>query len=331
MTLSHSDLGQLRPADPPRGSIVRVEPARRREAVGRLVGAGLHADHAAADRFLHYARANAISLEFLWARLGGAGAIEHVALAVPTPGRAAMVFACRPSGDDQVPAIAALIDHACRDLARSNVNLAQALIEPTEQRERAAFVGGGFIELAHLSYLERPLSHQFPVVEPRWPPGAMVERYRAAISGDLAEALERSYEKTLDCPGLYGLRRTADIIEGHKATGEFDPSLWTLLRLEGRPAGAILLNPFPAQRTVELVYLGLAARARGKGLGRQLLRHGLCLLRGRRERTLTLAVDQRNAPALALYASEGMRPVLQRVALIRPLRRDAEAPPAPPR
>jgi ribosomal protein S18 acetylase RimI-like enzyme len=97
--------------------------------------------------------------------------------------------------------------------------------------------------------------------------------------------------------------------------------LWTLLRIEGEPAGAVLLNPFPAHRTVELVYLGLAPSARGRGLGKQLLQHGLWLLNGRRERTLTLAVDQRNTPALAIYEAAGMRPVVRRVALIRSLRR----------
>ena len=70
---------------------------------------------------------------------------------------------------------------------------------------------------------------------------------------------------------------------------------------------------------MELVYLGLAPGARGRGLGRQLLRHGLGLLHERRERSVTLAVDSRNTPALSLYESEGFRPAVQRAALIRSL------------
>ena len=42
---------------------------------------------------------------------------------------------------------------------------------------------------------------------------------------------------------------------------------------------------------------------------------------GRRERSLTLAVDQRNTPALEVYRAEGLRPAVQRAALIRSLRR----------
>jgi ribosomal-protein-alanine N-acetyltransferase len=81
----------------------------------------------------------------------------------------------------------------------------------------------------------------------------------------------------------------------------------------------LLLNRSPASNTIELVYLGLAPAARGRGLGRQLLRHGLHLLGRREERAITLAVDEQNDPALALYRGEGFRRVLRRIALIRPL------------
>ena len=181
-----------------------------------------------------------------------------------------------------------------------------------------------FLELATLSYLERPLTRATLPPRPVWPPGFETQPYRDELSGDLKLALEASYIDTLDCPGLYGLRRTGDIIAGHRATGVFEAPLWTLLRLDGKPAGAVLLNPFPTQKTVELVYLGLGPEARGRGLGRQLLRHALWLLAPRRERTLTLAVDDRNTPAQAIYSAENMRRVLQRIALIRPFRAPGE-------
>ncbi len=324
MTISQAGAGQLRPSgDEDPESIIRVGPDRQREAILRLVGTGRPGDHASAERFLQYARASDIRLDAMWARLDHLGAVDCSLLAVPSPGRTAMVFASRCRCDADVPAVSRLIDHACGELAAWDVDLGQALLDPSENRDRHAFLGGGFIDLAELCYFERPLSRQTPPPPPRWPPLVTIERYRDALEAELALTLEQSYEQTLDCPGLYGLRRTSDIIAGHRATGEFDPGLWTLLRIEGRPAGAVLLNPFPGQRTVELVYLGLAPWARGRGLGRELLRHGLWLLRDRRERRLTLAVDTRNAPALALYTAEGMRPVVRRAALIRPLRRFA--------
>ena len=126
---------------------------------------------------------------------------------------------------------------------------------------------------------------------------------------------------------LFRSREPQDILAGHRATGNFDPSLWTLLRIDAEPVGVVLLNPFPEQRTIELVYLGLAPVIRGRGRGRQLLRHALRLLHGRRERIVTLAVDEQNAPALRIYRAEGFRDELRRVALIRPLRGDGVTPP----
>ncbi len=326
LTISQTKGDQLRPSDDNGlGAIIRVGPGRRSEAIERLVGT-ISGDRVAVDRFLHYAKANAIRLDGLWSRLDRAGGIAFSVLVVPSQGRTAMVFSSRPASSRRIPAIAGLIDHACRQLGGWNVNLAQALIEPAERAEQEAFTSAGFTELSLLSYLERPLSRSDAVPAPQWPPGVRTEPYAETLHDDLVRALEASYERTLDCPGLYGLRTTADIIAGHMATGQFVQSLWTLLRMADEPVGALLLNPFPGHRTTELVYLGLAPAARGRGLGRQLLRYGLGLLRKRRDRTLTLAVDERNTPALALYRSEGFRPLVQRVALIRPLGRPPDRP-----
>lgn len=320
MSVSQANPDQLHPreGDNP-GSVVQIGPARRSEAIQRLVSTGDGNDRAAGQRFLHYARTNAVRLDGLWSWLDRDGLLRFSVLAVPSPGRTAMLFASHPRTAFEIDPIARLIDHACRQIAGWDVHLTQSLLEPREMLQRQAFIDAGFLELAELSYLERPLSRSNVAPPPQWPPGTRTEVYRQDLSDALREILEQTYEQTLDCPGLYGMRLTEDIIAGHMATGTFDPALWTLLYVDERPAGAVLLNPFPAHRTVELVYLGLAPFARGRGLGRQLLRHGLSLLTGRRERTLTLAVDRQNAPALVLYESEGMRPIVQRVALIRPL------------
>jgi ribosomal protein S18 acetylase RimI-like enzyme len=323
MTISQTNPDQLRShGGDNHGRIVHVEPARRPEAIERLVSTGPDRDPRAAERFLRYAETSAVSLEGLWSRLGPGDRIDSTVLAVPSPGRTAMVFASHPTGERDVEGIAQLIDHACRQIAAWDLDLAQGLLDPTETLERRAFLDAGFTELAVLDYLERPLSASNAPAPPVWPPQLRVrtEAYRDAHYDDLVTILEQSYEQTLDCPGLYGLRRTEDIIAGHKATGQFDPALWTLLWVDERPAGALLISPFPSHRTTELVYIGLAPFARRRGLGRQLLRQGLGALKGRPERSIALAVDQRNTPALGLYESEGFRPAVQRVALIRSLR-----------
>src|SRR5690606_38925319 len=168
-------------------------------------------------------------------------------------------------------------------------------------------------------YLSRavPSARYKPVL--KWPEGASIEPYTDEARNDFLVALDASYEETLDCPELRGLRATSDVLEGHMATPTFDPALWTLMRLNGAPVGVLLLNPSPASRSVELVYFGLARAARGRGIERTLLRHGLRLVAGRREKHIALAVDERNEPARGLYASEGFRRVFSKSAFIRVL------------
>jgi ribosomal protein S18 acetylase RimI-like enzyme len=275
MTLSQANPDQFLPPDDDRrfGPVIRVGPDRRRDAVERLVGSSGHGERSSATRFLSFAEENQIPLDSMWARLDPAGQVEASVLAVPSPGRTAMMFASHPPTRRAVPSLGALIDHARRR-------------GPT----------------------------------PEWPPGATVHTYDDHRREELVSILEATYEGTLDCPDLCGRRDTADILEGHRSTGRFDPSLWTILRLDGRPAGVLLMNPSNVGGSIELVYVGLAPFARGRGLATQLLRHGLSLLGGRSERTISLAVDDRNAPALTLYRREGFRPVLRRIAMIRSIR-----------
>jgi ribosomal protein S18 acetylase RimI-like enzyme len=57
----------------------------------------------------------------------------------------------------------------------------------------------------------------------------------------------------------------------------------------------------------EVIYLGLTPGARGRGLGRAVLRHALELARDHVP-FLELAVDLRNTPAVRLYRSAGFIP-----------------------
>ena len=300
--------------------VVHVQLERRREALERLLAVNGVADRGHVQRFLDFANSNAIALEAMWSLTDEKGQLTHTVLVVPSPGRTAMFFASHPADDADSAAVGSLIRHAAEATSQTDVHLAQALLDPGETLDRRTFRAGGFTELAHLSYMERVMSRTRRESEVRWPSDVVLQRYDDSLEDDLLNILEASYENTLDCPALRGLRETRDILIGHRSTGVFDPALWTLLRVNDQPAGALLLNPSPQQQSMELVYLGLAAKARGRGLGRMLLRHGLSLVAGRRERTMTLAVDERNAPALALYRAEKFRCVLRRVAMVQPLR-----------
>ncbi len=322
MTTSQINPNQLRPNDDENDPlIIKVGPDRRAEAIERLVAARAHDGREHARRFMAYARENHINLDHLWSRLDTAGRIEFTVLGVPSLGRTAMIFASRPETQQHVKPIGQLIRLATQQLVDVGVNLAQTLLDPGDSLEREAFHAGGFRDLALLSYLERPIrSRNLPITPPQWPAGVTVTQYDESMRDELLSVLDASYEQTLDCPGLRGCRRTEDILEGHRASGIYDPALWTILRINDQPMGTLLLNPSTDGQMIELVYLGLAQPARGRALGTQLLRHGLTLLANRPERTITLAVDEGNTPAIALYRREGFRAVMRRAALIRPLK-----------
>jgi ribosomal protein S18 acetylase RimI-like enzyme len=171
----------------------------------------------------------------------------------------------------------------------------------------------GFQELAVLACMERPNGRQAPA--PRLPAGATF--HPAGDDESLRRLLRATYEDTLDCPGLADLRTDEDILDGHRRGGKADASLWTLLRIEDRDAGAALLNRAASGDGVELSYLGLAKWARGKGFGAALLDEALWKASRLPERLVTLAVDERNAPAERLYRSRGFRTVARRRAFAR--------------
>jgi ribosomal protein S18 acetylase RimI-like enzyme len=320
MSSSQINSARLLSAEDEHGRIVAVDSARLDEALGCLLAIDGRIEPAHVKQFREYTMHHRIELNHCWARLDANGRIRQTVLAIINPGRTAMMFASRAQHRDEAPSLGGLIAHTATALGTADVRLAQSLLMHAEVNERRAFIAGGFVELAQLSYLERAVPRSGEIEPPSWPEDVTIETYRDDLIDDFLVALDQSYEQTLDCPGLRGIRETCDILEGHRGAGEFDPSLWMLMRLNDSPSGLILLNPSPANKSIELVYVGLAAAARGRGLGRALLRHALSLIADRPERTINLAVDERNEPALSMYAREGFRRSLRRVALIRALR-----------
>jgi ribosomal protein S18 acetylase RimI-like enzyme len=92
-----------------------------------------------------------------------------------------------------------------------------------------------------------------------------------------------------------------------------------VLEESGTGRGVLLLNPTSVGSGVELVYLGLAPSARGRGIGDQLMRLGIGAGLHRGFSDLSVAVDSRNRPALSLYFRYGLVRAGMRSALVRNL------------
>ncbi|MGW7817898.1 N-acetyltransferase family protein [Streptomyces puniciscabiei] len=87
------------------------------------------------------------------------------------------------------------------------------------------------------------------------------------------------------------------------------PEDYLVAEADGRLAGYIRIGrPTPLASNAHVLQiqgLAVAAQARGRGLGRSLIRAAVEEARRRGARRLTLRVLGHNAPARALYASEG--------------------------
>lgn len=261
--------------------------------------------------------------------------VRQACLPVLGAGGTAMLFLSEPSASESNPELAAAERAAClvaccehlSTLPNRRVKIAQALPELDEHWFDEALRLAGFISVGTLSYMrqeplvlmrgKRPAAPELPAgVTVRW----LSDPSQSQGDADLLAALDASYEKTLDCPELCGLRDTADILASHKSTGTLDPSLWMLVTLEGVPAGCVLLSRCPEQRAIELVYLGLGQALRGKGLSKLLLTHAIAKARAQTPGwSVTCAVDERNVPALRLYTGMGFSVFGRRRALVRPV------------
>jgi ribosomal protein S18 acetylase RimI-like enzyme len=319
--------------------VVRLPFDLYESAAARLVSAEAGDPVQAGRRFVQAAPAHGIDLSLMWGTVEKNRReetfVRQVCLAVRGTGKTAVLFISGPTprgparaeeAEDRRERVACVAE-ACAALAREKpglVRVVQSLPEPGEQWAIEALEAAGFQRVGDLAYLRRPLTRKrpTPVQTPPWPAGVVVRPVRSVSRGDpdralLAEALDRSYEATLDCPGLCGLRETDDVIDSHLSTGQFDPALWWLVLKDGRGSGCVLFSPCPEQSTVELVYLGLSRELRGQGLARRLLDYGLSRLGGPARLSVTCAVDRQNAPAIALYQRAGFGEFSGRIAYVR--------------
>jgi ribosomal protein S18 acetylase RimI-like enzyme len=96
-----------------------------------------------------------------------------------------------------------------------------------------------------------------------------------------------------------------DVLEGYRAVGRFRPERWQNARSDNHDVGCLLLADHGPESSWELMYMGLAPEARGRGFGLEITRHAQWLASRDNVERLLLAVDASNYPALAMYAQAG--------------------------
>lgn len=344
MTAPINDPSQTPPPPPSYPRAVRIPPDLHHSAALRLVPADSPDRHDAARRLVAGARAAGIDLGSVFGVIEPPSEsrpawVRQTVLAVVGAGRTAMIFQGSARGDESprdhtervacleaaAEALFAQTERGPDARQRPAVCVLQSLPEPHEHQAVAALNDAGYIHVGDLAYMRRELARSQSLEPLKLPDGYTLRSPSTIAPGTpdheaLIRALEASYIDTLDCPELCGIRDSEDVLDSHAATGQFDPALWFLL-FEGEvPRGCALFNAVPETKSSELVYLGLAPEARGLGLGRQLLTHGIERIAVSTSASdMLCAVDQRNEPAQRLYKALGFRSFSERRAFVRPL------------
>lgn len=247
----------------------------------------------------------------------GASPVLWAVLPIVQPGRTVLMLTPPRTGRDAMEGASAAVELALRRLAP--IRLAQALVDPDDPSAEQPLFSAGFQRMARLVYMQRVLAG--PPVAPGVPQAERrslkIQTYSPATHGPFREALAASYEGSLDCPRLNGLRDLDDILEGHRVAGQHNPDLWTVLMDGERPAAVVLLSPTDNDDAMELVYLGVSPAYRRKGLAHWCLQHALHRTSELGLSKLMLAVDGENRPALRLYYRFGLKRFHERSAMFR--------------
>ena len=271
-----------------------------------------------AEHFLNYLAAQNLKIDW---KLGIVTQDRLVgsALGVVSPGKVAMILtsSCTPETglSDAVIQALEMLEQKAR---HAGLAILQSLI-PSDCADRAQVLSkAGYAFLADMRYLVLEVPRRLPLEPGR--PDIAVQDYRSVDQALFRNALGRTYEGSLDCPGLNGLRTIEEIVLSHRHTGIHDPRLWLIAKVGDDPVGVVLLSHVPLQSAMEIVYVGVVPEARGCSYGSYLVRLAIENAMRTNSEYLMLAVDQRNHYARKIYSSFGFKETDRRRAWIRKLR-----------
>lgn len=277
-------------------------PAARREALD-LVFSRFDAQQAAEYRAIYEGAIEEGTVRPEWVlEARGADRLLGAALYHLQPGRTALVWPPRLAPKAPPSVLASLMTTMVECLQSSGVRLATALLHRVEPEDGQLLGDWQFTHIADLIYLVS-FRQDFPFSPP--PTELDFEAYGPQNHARLANVVQATYEASLDCPALDGVRDIEDVLAGYRGAGRFVPDHWAIVRHQGKDVGCVLLADHPRQDSCELAYMGITAPVRGRGWGRQVVRWAQWRTRQAGRGRLLLAVDAGNAPALAMYADVG--------------------------
>ena len=229
-------------------------------------------------------------------------------------GRTGMIFASPVTDGKEVPSLVELIRMVTSQEIEGGLSMVQSLLPMEARAESDALRQAGYNPLAELIYMQLRIPSTGDRPTPR--PDITWRDYDEFTPAQLEDVILNTYQQSLDCPVLEGVRQIGDVVAGHRATGLFNPHTWWIASVAGKPAGCILLNDCLAPEQAEVIYLGVVPEFRSRGVAKAILAHAIDESRSRSIKTLSLAVDAANLPAKALYVKTGFIATHRRQAMI---------------
>ncbi|RCS42205.1 GNAT family N-acetyltransferase [Bremerella cremea] len=209
-----------------------------------------------------------------------------------------------------------LIKRVLKFAQQAGNHLMQSLIglENPNAGEHLARIG-----FRHVTRLDQ--LHAFPAEIATPPPSSLLtflpcDDFRKPAFEQL---VANTYEGSLDCPEIDGLRQIEDVLTGYHATSGHDTRHWYLVQLAGQTIGVVILAHHTANHQLELIYFGLLPPFRQRGLGKEVIRFLLHLARQIGCQSILTGVDERNTPAMALYHQFGFIPSDSKELFLLPL------------
>ena len=253
-----------------------------------------------------------------------AGQLVGAAWAEVQPGRVAALHGPRTSISEPPSLADELLLPAMNHAIASQVSMLQALKSPAELPEIQALQRQDLRHVADLTFLHRELVGQIGETDPVTPLAFLP--YCAEHDARLRAVIERTYQGSLDCPAVDGLRTIDEVLAGYRATGLYRAERWLIASASLEPAGPVsdvgclLLAEQPASGHWELLYMGVVPEARGRGWGLDMVRRAVSMAQHAGATGVLLAVDAANLPGLQMYAAADFTAFDRRKLYLRVLR-----------
>ncbi len=249
----------------------------------------------------------------------------------PAPGKVAVVWPPRLVPAEPAATASRLMLEVDRRLVNYEIDLAQAVLPANDEQDaRGAELTAhlrrhGFQPAARLLSMAceigAPANHRPAYLTPADGPSGLpfeLVPFNHAQTQRMVAVIERTYQQTLDIPALNGVRQPADVLDGYSQIAPTQHLHWFFARSNDADVGCLLLVDQRREDRVEVVYMGLAPGARGRGWGRQITEYAKDFTARLGRRHLVLGVDAANDPALMVYTAAGLHVCAERTVFVRP-------------